>query len=46
MKILKQKGEEAGSLAERLISLKNHLLDQSLFEELWHVRQVNLRMLS
>jgi len=27
MKTLEQKGEEAGYLAEKLIDLKNHLLD-------------------
>lgn len=33
MHTLMDKGEEAGHLAERLVQLKNHLLDQSLFED-------------
>jgi len=46
MQTLQKKGEEAGNLAERLIDLKNHLLDQSIFEEMWHVVNVSLTMLS
>jgi hypothetical protein len=33
MNTLSKKGEEAGELAERLVELKNHMLDQVVFEE-------------
>ena len=42
MATLTAKGEEAGILCEKLIDLKNHLLDQTVFEETWHVRLVKL----
>jgi len=40
MSTLSRKGEEAGELAERLVELKNHMLDQVVFEESFHVTRV------
>jgi hypothetical protein len=37
---LTAKGEEAGELSKRLIELKNHILDQSLFDESYRVTRV------
>ena len=37
---LTAKGEEAGELSRKLIQLKNHILDQSLFEETFRVVRV------
>lgn len=39
---LTSKGEEAGELSKKLIELKNHILDQSLFEEVYRVVRVPL----
>ena len=40
MQTLSRKGEEAGELAERLVELKNHMLDQVVFEESYHVSRI------
>ena len=40
MTTLSRKGEEAGELAERLVELKNHMLDQVVFEESYHVTRI------
>lgn len=40
MTTLSRKGEEAGELAERLVELKNHMLDQVVFEESYHVKRI------
>ena len=40
MSTLSRKGEEAGELAERLVELKNHMLDQVVFEESYHVTRI------
>lgn len=40
MNTLSKKGEEAGQLAERLVELKNHMLDQVVFEEQYHVKRI------
>ena len=40
MLTLSEKGEEAGHLDERLVELKNHLLDQAVFEQSFHVLKV------
>jgi hypothetical protein len=37
---LNRKGEEAGELAERLVELKNHMLDSVVFEESYHVCRI------
>ncbi len=37
MQTLSDKGDEAGYLAEKLVEIKNHLLDQSVFEQSYHV---------
>lgn len=41
MSTLSEKGEEAGILAERLVELKNHLLDQSVFEKSFCVNKID-----
>lgn len=38
---MSDRGEEAGILAERLVELKNHLLDQSIFESSYHVVRID-----
>ena len=40
MSTLSKKGEEAGELAERLVELKNHMLDQVVFEDSFYVTRI------